>query len=161
MAVSDSMADVEARAGDGTVTRIWTVALVVLSLRAGSMLGLWPLALNPSGGVDRGNLTALAVHIGGALAVVGFFLARHKAGCLIGLAYTGYSTIALGLNNPREGLGVVIWVLGVLSMVGLGWALLRSPMGKPAPGLRARVLLAALVAVVSAAGMTALVFARL
>lgn len=136
MVVPASSAEVDIDAPSAPVPRIWTAVLVVLALRAGSMLGLWPVVLNGSGGVDRGNLTALAVHAAGALAVVGFLLARHKVGCLIGLAYTGYSTIALGLDSPRAGLGLVIWVLGVLSMLGLGWALLRAPLGRPVPQLR-------------------------
>lgn len=165
MAVPDVTQTLDARPREASATSLWTVALVVLSVRAGTMLGLWPVVTTGEGGIDRGNVTALAVHAIGALAVVGFFLARSKAGSLIGLAYTGYSMIALGLGVDRPGLGVVIWGLGVLTMIGLAWALISGQFsgqfGRGSAGVRRHAVLAALVVVIAAAIMTGLVWARI
>jgi hypothetical protein len=141
-----------------SLSPLWSLTLVIVGIRAGAMVGLWPLVLG-SEGVDRSNVLALGVHAAGALATAGFLLARNKAGVLIGLAYTGYSTVALGLNNPSNAMVAMVWVLGALTLAALACALLRADLGHPERPRRAEVLLASVPAVVSAAIVTAVTIA--
>lgn len=138
----------------------WGLVLGIVAVRAGAMLGLWPLVVGSDGGVERSNVLALVVHGLGAVAAVGFLLARSKPGSILGLAYTGYSTIALGLNNPRPGLTVIIWVIGVAAMAALLVALIRGGLSAPVRPQRSAVALTGAGMALGAALATAIALLR-
>ena len=106
------------------VERLMTVAVAALAFRAGVLAGLWPAAFDADWQLSASNLPVIVLHLGGAIAALFFLLKRSKAGTIIGLAYTGYSTVALGLGAPPSG-SVVVWTAGLLALFALVMVLLR------------------------------------
>lgn len=108
------------RMATGTFTS-W--ALAASLLRAGAVIGLWPVLIGATG-VEMANLFPFLLHALGSIATVIVVVLRRSIVRLIAIAFTGYSTIVLGLSAPGI-VGVVIWVTGVLALIALLLAALR------------------------------------
>lgn len=127
-----------------------SLAVVTTVLRAGTVLGIWPVLIG-SHGVATENLLPYLLHLIGSIATVLVVLSGRPILVLIAIAFTGYSTIVLGINAPLA-VGVAVWSTGGLALVGLAVAALRR-------GYRAATWawgLGGVLAVAAAVGLTIL-----
>lgn len=105
----------------------WGVALTLL--RAGVVAGLWPVLMGVGGGFESENLLPYLLHLAGAIAAVIVVAMQHSIMRLIAIAFTGYSTVVLGIGAPGV-TGIMIWVTGIAALIGVLLAALRP--GDPA-----------------------------
>lgn len=101
-----------------------SVAVAASLLRAGVVAGLWPVLVGEAG-LQTLNLVPYLLHLGGSLATVAVLAGRHAVMRLVAIAFTGYSTVVLGLGAPAP-LSAALWGTGVLAVVTLLLAALRG-----------------------------------
>lgn len=89
---------------------ITTLASATAAVRAGTLAALIPglVAANAS----PGTWLILALHILGALATLSAILMQSRAGLLLAVLFTGYSTVVMALEAPNNVLGLVTWIIG-------------------------------------------------
>lgn len=89
---------------------ITTLASATAAVRTGTLIALVPglVAANAS----TGTWFILALHIAGALATLVAILMQSRAGLLIAVLFTGYSTVVMALEAPNDVLGLVTWIIG-------------------------------------------------
>lgn len=136
-------------AKDNTATGAFTSWAIVASLlRAGVVIGLWPVLVGASG-VETENLAPFLLHALGSIATVAVVALRRSVVRLIAIAFTGYSTVVLGLSAPGF-VGVVIWVTGVIALI----ALLLAALRRGGPAARWAWISGGALGVLSAVGVT-------
>ncbi|WP_300266539.1 hypothetical protein [Microbacterium sp.] len=117
-------ADVRAAADPASGPGFTSWAVVLTLVRAGVVAGLWPVLLGPEGGIETENLLPYLLHLVGALATVVVVAMQHTVMRLVAIAFTGYSTIVLGIGAPGV-TGIVIWVTGIAALIAVLAAALR------------------------------------
>ena len=100
-----------------------SVSVVATLARAGVVVGMWQVVWGPDGIVTE-NLAPFLLHALGSLATVAAVVAGPPVIRLVALAFTGYSTIALGMS-ARQPLAALLWVSGALAVAALGVSTLR------------------------------------
>ena len=92
----------------GQIAPLMTLASATAAVRVGTLAALIPGLV--AAHVGTGTWLTLALHIAGALATVVVILVQSRAGLLMAVLYTGYSTVVLALNAPNGALSSVMWI---------------------------------------------------
>lgn len=106
------------------VASLVSIALILCLVRTGAIAGMWPVLTGADGFVEE-NLLPYLLHLLGAAATAVAVAARHRPTMLIGAAFTGYSTVTLGLGATDITLATLLWAVGLAALAALILTLLR------------------------------------